>query len=213
MKDRIFANVGCGSTPTAGWINFDNSLTVRISGSLAWLLASVGAMSSSQVRFLEVARRHGIRYATATRLPLPDQALHGLYTSHMLEHLSRLEASRFLREAHRVLRSGGTLRVSVPDLSKLVEDYRADGNADVFQQRMMMATDVSSLSRRFQLALLGPRHHQWMYDERSLGALLTAAGFVEVSRPAPGRTRMDDVPTLDLREREDESLVMEGTRP
>jgi len=41
----------------------------------------------------------------------------------MLEHLDREEAKLFLREALRVLKSGGIIRLVLPDLGKLIKEY------------------------------------------------------------------------------------------
>jgi predicted SAM-dependent methyltransferase len=49
-----------------------------------------------------------------------DGSVDEIYASHVYEHLPYfVELNRALREAHRVLRPGGTLRVSVPDLETL----------------------------------------------------------------------------------------------
>src|SRR5206468_1840642 len=77
MPNRV--NVGCGQSPTPGWINFDNSLTVRLAPIFARLPNGRG-------QFARVARQRGIRYATATHIPLPSASVEVLYSSHMMEH-------------------------------------------------------------------------------------------------------------------------------
>jgi predicted SAM-dependent methyltransferase len=51
------------------------------------------------------------------------------YSSHMLEHLTPEVAGCVLKEAFRVLQSGGILRLAVPDLRLFVADYLATGEA------------------------------------------------------------------------------------
>lgn len=56
-------------------------------------------------------------------LPFKDGSVDGCYASHLLEHLSRDGARRLLIECLRVLRSGGVLRLAVPDLEVIVGEY------------------------------------------------------------------------------------------
>src|SRR2546426_1159886 len=103
-------NIGCGPTPTLGWLNFDNSLSVRLAKYplLAPVLESLGLLDEGQKRLVSAARNGAIRWADATKhIPLPDQSVEVLYTSHMVEHLDRTAVRRFLREARRVLAPNG----------------------------------------------------------------------------------------------------------
>lgn len=52
----------------------------------------------------------------AKGIPFPDGSVDVVYHSHLLEHLDRDVAERFLREVQRVLRLGGIQRIVVPDL-------------------------------------------------------------------------------------------------
>ncbi len=56
-------------------------------------------------------------------LPFKDGSVDGCYASHLLEHLPRETARRLLLECLRVLRSGGVLRLAVPDLEVIVGEY------------------------------------------------------------------------------------------
>ena len=116
----IRINVGCGASPTEGWLNFDNSMTVRIIRWpwLARLLFSSRIISEAKYKFVLSAYRAKIRYANASHhIPLPDGTVDVAYSSHMVEHLDRLEAASFLAEMRRILAVDGILRIAVPDLS------------------------------------------------------------------------------------------------
>lgn len=56
-------------------------------------------------------------------IPFPDASFDVVYHSHVLEHLAKEEASRFLCECLRVLGPTGILRVVVPDLEFLARSY------------------------------------------------------------------------------------------
>src|SRR4051794_3774661 len=108
-RGELRVNVGCGQSPTPGYVNFDNSLSLALPGmtSVASILIKLKLIDQQQASMSHVGRRHGIRRAEATRLPLPDHSAAVLYSSHMIEHLSRGQALEFLLEARRGPRPPG----------------------------------------------------------------------------------------------------------
>jgi predicted SAM-dependent methyltransferase len=56
-------------------------------------------------------------------LPFSDGTFTAVYHSHVLEHLPRHKAPAFLEECFRVLKTGGIIRVVVPDLERAAELY------------------------------------------------------------------------------------------
>lgn len=210
----VRVNVGCGATPTPGWTNLDNSLTVRLAH-LAPLLARLRLLDARQLEYARVAQETGVRWCDAVKgLPFDSDSVHVVYSSHMLEHLDSTEARAFLCEAWRVLVGGGHLRIAVPDLSKLVQTYVTDGDADAFVARTLMTMQrPRGLLAKARLLLAGPRHHLWMYDAASLSRLLEGAGFVQVSACPRGETTIPDPGHLDLAERAEESVYVEARKP
>lgn len=211
-------NIGCGQSPTEGWINYDNSLAVRMAGS--WLLRQAmrlsGLADSGNLEFAAFARARAIRWADAARrIPHDDGAVDVIYSSHMIEHLDRRDARSFLAECRRVLKAGGILRIAVPDVSLTVRDYVADGDADVFLEQLQFDLDRprGMTGHLRHLVLGGGRGHRWMYDTRSIRRLVEAADFAEVETLPPGRTRIVDPGRLDLAERSEESIYLEAVRP
>jgi predicted SAM-dependent methyltransferase len=211
----VRVNVGCGSTPTPGWDNVDNSLTVRLAafGPLAGLLRRLRLVSAAHLAFARIARAEKLKVAPATRLPYADGSVDAVYSSHMIEHLDRPDAARFLAEAFRVLRPGGTLRVVAPDLRLLIDEYARTGDADRFVAATRLAMPRPQGLRQRLTYRLSLDRHAWMYDEATLLALVRAAGFTEAAAVTPGTTRIADPGALNLREREGESVYVEATKP
>jgi predicted SAM-dependent methyltransferase len=209
-------NVGCGATPTPGWLNFDNSLTIRIAtlSGAARLLSAVGILNPARYKFAQIARERGIRWADATRrIPVGDGSASVVYTSHMFEHLTPLQAERFLHEVKRVLVSGGILRLAIPDLAKLAADYIRSGDADAFVAGTLLAQDASdTLRARLRYVVVGARYHAWMYDASSLCRRLARAGFLSPTTLPAGQTMISDPGGLDLQERQGESVYVEALR-
>jgi predicted SAM-dependent methyltransferase len=210
-------NIGCGPKPTKGWKNFDNYLVVRLSKIplLPTLLKRVGLLNQTQFEFVQFARRHSIEYGDATKgLPIPTGGVDVLYSSHMLEHLDQKEVATFLKEAKRVLRPGGIIRIAVPDLRKQVQQYIESNDADAFILATLLTQPrPRAIGQRLRILLVGTRHHQWMYDGMSLLRLLEDHGFIDPKILKAGESTIDNPLDLDLNERDSESVYIEAKNP
>lgn len=170
------------------------------------------ANGSVRMRFIRIAREKHIQWADATKLiPLQDESVEVLYSSHMIEHLGQRQARAFLTEARRVLMRGGIIRIAIPDIRKLAVEYFADQDADKFVQATLLATDsTSTLKDRLKFLFIGPRNHQWMYDGRSMTKFVSLEGFADAVVLDQGDTRIKDPGALDLYERHEESVYVEA---
>jgi predicted SAM-dependent methyltransferase len=215
MSIRI--NIGCGQSPTEGWENYDNSLGLRLSKFpiLVTIASKLGLLSQKQMGFINFARNSNIIWADAARhIPQPNNSVEVLYSSHMLEHLDRNQSISFLKEARRVLISGGIIRLSVPDLRLHVNSYLQDEDADKFIESTLLFTKrPKNIFERIKYSIVGDRHHMWMYDGISLCKLLESTGFVNPKVLEQGKTTISDPGVLDLKERADESLYVEAINP
>lgn len=205
-------NIGCGQTLTPGWLNYDNSLSVRLAKYpvLVAILDRLGLLGEGQKSFISFARNSDIIWVDATKhLPLPDNSVEVLYTSHMIEHLDREEVKLFLREAYRILAPGGIIRIVVPDIRKLVDEYIAD--ADAFIEKTLLARQrPKTFLDKLKYLVVGDRSHFWMYNGPSLCRLLTVHGFKEPRILEPGYTTIPNPGELDLCERANESVYVEA---
>src|SRR5260370_30211578 len=163
----IKVNVGCGASPTPGWLNFDNSLSVRIAGhpGISAALAAAHLMNPHSASLMRMTQAGTVRFANAAaRIPCASGSVSALYSSHMIEHLDRAGARAFLAEAKRVLRPGGVLRLAAPDLARLVRGYVASGDADDFVARSHMGLDRPPGPRGWPKCALGrPRPPPGVY--------------------------------------------------
>jgi predicted SAM-dependent methyltransferase len=126
-------------------------------------------------------------------LPLPDASLAHVFGEHVIGSLSEQAGIQLLAEIHRVLRPGGVVRLTTPDLQKLIAIYR-DENAVVSRDdytRFLDGETGKAHATPCQLfndcvRLWGIRY---TYDEEDLTQKLRAAGFAEVERVEPGESR------------------------
>lgn len=186
MGTGRYVQYGCGLCAPDGWLNFDASPRLRIermpvAGSLVAL--TKGRLFPANVTYGDI--RQG--------LPVADGSVDGVYASHILEHLSRNAVVAALANTHKMLRSGGTFRLIVPDLAARAERYvrdrtqRSPMNADAF----INALNIGEMDRAHGVEALlrstfGHSGHLWMYDEDLMGELLRQAGFVDVRRATFG---------------------------
>ena len=61
---------------------------------------------------------------SSTRFPYGDCSLRFVYSSNFLEHVTDETATHLMREDHRCLKPGGIVRITTPDFSKLLIDYK-----------------------------------------------------------------------------------------
>ncbi len=212
MLKRV--NIGCGQAPTPGWINYDNSMSIRIAKYplLVIIAERLGLLGEGPKHFVSFAKDSDIIWADAARrIPLPDNSVEVLYTSHMVEHLDREEAKGFMQEAYRVLAPNGIIRIAIPDLRKLVSQYITEGNADSFIEKTLLTRQRrQSVLDRLRYLIVGNRHHQWMYDGSSMVRLLSAMGFREPRTSEPGSTIIRNPGELNLYENAGESVYVEA---
>ncbi|MBF9020238.1 methyltransferase domain-containing protein [Rhodobacterales bacterium HKCCA1058] len=214
MNTRV--NIGCGRYPTEGWLNFDNSPALSLARSpLKYELAkALGLLNKQQIENIRWNKKHSIKFADATKkIPLETSSVDCVYTSHMIEHLSREGTRSFLSEVMRVLKIGGVVRIVVPDLRKAINKYLESNDADAFMERMLVqAPEINTIRQKINLLVTGYRHHQWMYDGESLAKLLIQMNFNSVQICKDGETNITDPGYLNLSERAMESVYVEGIK-
>lgn len=91
---------------------------------LAFLNIGCGNIYSPEWNNVDFIKNKDITYCNILEgLPYPDASMDAIYSSHVLEHLSPQEAGNLMTEINRVLKRGGFLRIVVPDLQSVCEEY------------------------------------------------------------------------------------------
>jgi predicted SAM-dependent methyltransferase len=101
---------------------------------------------------------------------IPSDSVDLIYNCHVLEHFRRRDVGRVLTEWRRVLRPGGTLRISVPDFAMLCEVYRRYQKLDQV---------IGALFGRQDYLY---NIHYNVFDLDSVSRDLQSVGFVDVHR-------------------------------
>jgi predicted SAM-dependent methyltransferase len=151
----------------------------------------------------------------ATRgLPINDGSLQGVNLSHFLEHFDLAAGRALLRDCRRVLRPGGVVRVSCPDLRKYAQAYPS-GNAQFFS-----VTGSPALCNYRNLPTNGAifagkaydadNGHKWFYDAETIVALLREAGFGSAAERELHQSDLPRIADVKPAYRATESFYVEG---
>ena len=104
-----------------------------------------------------------------------------VYMCHILEHFKRPMLKKVLAEMHRILKTGGVLRLSVPDFDRLLEVYtKADRDTDAICNQLMGGQDSEY------------NIHYSIFNQQSMSVLLAKAGFSAVRPWDPWNCRHHD---------------------
>jgi predicted SAM-dependent methyltransferase len=120
-----------------------------------------------------------VRLDACQPLPFAADSIDWVYAEHMIEHIKLADAMRWTREVKRMLRTGGLLRITTPDLGKYVAGYHHDDGFFARHREASMKAGVPLESRRaFMVNQIFRFHgHQWIYDFDELCYVLGLAGF------------------------------------
>jgi len=103
MEKLNYLNVGCGKKFHKDWVNID--------------------MTSYS--------KHVIVANLLKGIPFPDNTFDVVYHSQVLEHFPREKAQDFIKECFRILKPGGIIRIVVPDLENIVDEYKKFLNENI----------------------------------------------------------------------------------
>lgn len=159
----------------------------------------------------DIKRNEGVDLVADIRdgLPIASGALDYAVSIHALPELALPEQVPALQELLRVLRPGGTLRLALPDLGKGIDAYLR-GDRAYFKVEDAAA---SSMGGRFITHMLWYGYSRTLFTADFAAELLAKAGFVEVAERPFGETGCEFPEIVELDNREQESLYIEGSRP
>ncbi len=185
----ICLHLGCGERILEGWLNVDLLPTAR---------EVIGFNLRAGLQFLD------------------DASVDFIYHEHFFEHLDRRSARKLLGECLRVLRPGGRMRISMPDLDRMIRRYLAgwcDDEREFAEYRRMLFGDqlLNTPGELLNLSFRG-WEHQFVYGEKDITRLLELNGFRNVRRFSHGESDVNVLRGIETRSGEREPLIVEGEK-
>lgn len=104
LQQRRFYNIGAGTFSHPYWTNID--------------FASPWYSKGQYHRFIEY------NLMELAPLAIEDNTAELVYSSHTIEHVSDDAVRNMLREAHRILKPGGYIRLTTPDMALAYDAYK-----------------------------------------------------------------------------------------
>jgi predicted SAM-dependent methyltransferase len=189
-------HVGCADNILDGWLNTEYEFRAPLS-----------------VVYLDASKR----------FPMPSDSFDFAFSEHMIEHVPLEAAFTMLQECNRVLKPGGRVRISTPPLEYLVKllvsPVKEDEDYLIFHRQewspetpvFTPAVAVADYYRQWG--------HQFVYDEPTLRALMTKAGFVSIEKLALNESSAPELRNLEHDQRLPAGMLklltftLEGVKP
>lgn len=123
-----------------------------------------------------------IYFNAKRRMPFNDNSFNFIFFEHFIEHLDKENGFRFLTDCFRVLKTNGIIRITSPDLEKIIDIYY-DRNQFVTRQEVIDAYGKGSDLEPCEL--FNDYMHQWghkfIYDRKMIESTLADIGFDEIT--------------------------------
>lgn len=149
--------IGSGHNYIDGWLNTDYSLIDR------------------RMIFMDASKQFKI----------PDNSFDYVFAEYQIEQLDYKNGLKMLSECHRILKSGGKIRIATTNLEALLTLYR-DGNSDSKQAYIKWIMDMcfpgeTLYSPNFVLNnAFYNWDHRFLYDQATLRMALEESGFDKI---------------------------------
>lgn len=206
-------NIGAGPNifPYDGWINYDRAYASgyftqleMVSNEASWPIDKRSANAQSWMASMTPHQTKLVNYLSAgghieyrikdVQYPFnehPDNSVDIIYLGQMIEHLNPIYTiPNLLKDCHRMLRPGGTLRITTPDLDLLIGTYQ-NGTLNQFakeQPAFYAEADPGSQLSYLMFGACGPdctwnnyEGHMFLFTKISMTKALRQAGFENIT--------------------------------
>jgi predicted SAM-dependent methyltransferase len=138
-------------------------------------------------------------YLDATKVfPFEDNTFNYIFCEHMIEHVPYNSGLSMLKECRRVLKPGGIMRITTPDLEVLIGLYLQNGNP-LNERYIEWITDtfLSDISVYKASFVINNAFHAWghkfLYDGDLLAMTMQKTGFTNIKRYSPGQSNDENL--------------------
>ncbi len=148
--------IGCQNHPIPGWLNAD----------INPMHEEVILMDATQ------------------SFPFEDNTFDAVFSEHMIEHITFSEGVFMVKECYSILKPGGTIRLSTPDIKFLIDLYR-EPKSEIQQKYIEFSNRYFKDNRPLSDTVVINNFfkdwgHQFIYDFKTLEYILQQAGFTDI---------------------------------
>lgn len=204
----LFINYGCGFQAPETWLNYDASPTL--------IFEKIPFLGNIYVKNTQRFPRNIRRGDIVKGLPVAENSAAAIYCSHVLEHLALSDFHLAIKNTYKYLMKGGVFRLVVPDLEYAINEYCK--STDNYAAHRFLDETILGYRNRTKgfYGLLkyffGNSNHLWMWDEKSLRAELTAAGFAYIRRAEFGDSKEKKFKEVENPLRFEKAICMESIK-
>lgn len=190
---KIKLNIGCGPAVFSGknWENLDRE---DISQYLTHIMyAPFDGMPPQQIELAKKVRENGVCFKvkdlTQGFPEYQDNSVDLIYSGQCVEHLPpRNQLPSFLKECHRMLKPGGILRITTPDLDLLIQAYLKGEMSKFIPDQPDWYKDLTP-SAQLAMIMYGTGGdescykyfgHMFLFTKESMTEVLQQAGFSDI---------------------------------
>lgn len=141
--------------------------------------------------FNPATRQAGQLYLNATRrFPFASASFDYVFSEHMIEHIWWSDGQTMLKESHRILKPGGKIRISTPNLASIAS-LLDPPRTPIKEQYLKLSTDKHiphAIGYRPGFVInnfFWDFGHFFVYDADTLELALRTAGFTDIQRWQP----------------------------
>lgn len=178
----------------------------------------------------DIEPQGGEAYLDASKtFPIPDGVLSYVFAEQVFEHLSYRDGLTMLRECNRTLKPGGKIRITTPNLVRLMQLFQdnqtdemksyIDGtiSGKYWEETLPRTISPPAVILNYEMRSFG---HKFLYDPKTLRQSFEIAGFKDIKEFAPGESDDPQLDGLDARHKaflhvrnDYETMVFQATRP
>ena len=190
-------NLGAGNNPIKGWINADI------------------APKDRSILYIDARKK----------MPFESNTFDYIVSEHLIEHLSIEEGKKMLKECFRILKKGGKIRISAPDIIFITSLYKKNKDSKYYIRKITkrFLKDIYKKNYRPVFVINNAFYnwgHKFLYDEKLLVETLQEVGFKDINRQTYGKSKDKNLDKIESHEKgvgdikvcKIESIVLEAKK-
>lgn len=178
-------NLGSGPDYVEGFINIDRSPNVLLTKLkiIKKLLFKIGLLTENHMKDWD----NRIVRKDVRKINYNKNSINYIYSSHFLEHIYYWEAIDVLKKCYQFLAPGGLLRLALPDLDQLVDQYQKDIKNNSYQAALdfemsLLSYPLEKPSLTARLFYIKDHVHKWHPSVGLVIHILQEIGFSNIKQ-------------------------------